>query len=96
MRKIILSAAILISLNCSAQKKKDTSNISHLSSLQNKAVDTTQHAPTSYFLVMPTQMWNDLLGIINTADRSDQTKQLWIDRIQSNIRPVPEQPKTSK
>lgn len=95
MRKIILSAAILISLNCVAQKKKDTSNVSHLSSLQNKSVDTTK-APTSYFLVMPTQMWNDLLGIINTADRSDQTKELWIERIKSNIRPVPEQPKTSK
>lgn len=96
MRKIILSTAILISISTFGQKKKDTSGISHLSSLQNKAVDTTQHIPTSYFLVMPTQYWNDLLGIINTADRSDQTKQLWIERIQSNIRPVPEQPKTSK
>lgn len=97
LNKMILSALVLCSLACDSQIPKGVNTYGKKESYKldtahiARGVDTVQHIKTDNLsLTMSKSDWNELLLIIQTADRKEQTINLWIKTIVAHLKAAPD------
>lgn len=79
---------LILSLTAYPQKKQRSDSSAKLPS----QVDSSR-VPKYYSLMMPVEDWNGLLEILKTADRSQQTINLWLRTIVSGLKPIKDEKK---